>query len=303
MGSMPRPSGSATVRAARLETPWVRRQIGHSSHMKPDHSRGSVRSPAVAGSFYPSDPEELRGSVDDMLAAGAVPETEVEVRFLIVPHAGYVYSGPVAATAYRLLQGVARSPGMVVIGPSHFVAFPGMATPGVEGLATPLGIVSADTELTATAEAHPVVAPNQAAHSREHSVEVQLPFLQVVRDQLTVLSLLTGIVEPETVAAVLGDLIENEGGVAVISSDLSHYLDYDSARVRDTRTARAIVARRPHDLARGDACGLVGVQAALLVARERGWECSLLDLRSSGDTAGDRNSVVGYGSFVIGPAR
>ena len=271
--------------------------------MKQDHSRGSVRSPAVAGSFYPSDSEELRASVDEMLAAATLAETEIRGKFLIVPHAGYRYSGPVAATAYRFLAAMPPSRRVVVVGPSHFLAFHGLATPGTEYLATPLGVVAADVELTAMAEAHPAVVPNRVAHAREHSIEVQLPFLQVVLGEFFVLSLLTGAVEPETVAVLLDELIENEGVVAVISSDLSHYLDYEAARVRDTRSARAIVALRPDDLAWGDACGLTGVQAALLVAGDRGWGCSLVDLRSSGDTAGDRNSVVGYGSFVIGPAR
>lgn len=271
--------------------------------MRLDHFRGSVRSPAVAGSFYPSDSGELRASVHEMLEAATVPEAQIKGRLLIVPHAGYRYSGPIAATAYRFLQTPARPRRVVVLGPSHFVVFPGLATPGTEYLSTPLGIVAADAELTATAGALPTVAPNRVAHAREHSVEVQLPFLQVVLGEFSVLSLLTGTVEPETVAGLLDALIEDEDVLAVISSDLSHYLEYDAARTHDVQTARAIVALRPQDLAWGDACGLTGVQAALLVAGRRGWECSLLDLRSSGDTAGDRASVVGYGSFVIGPGR
>ncbi|MDH3260563.1 MAG: AmmeMemoRadiSam system protein B [Acidimicrobiia bacterium] len=271
--------------------------------MKPGRLQSSIRSPAVAGTFYPSDPEELRLSVDGMLAAATVPETAVTARILIVPHAGYVYSGPVAATAYRLMQTAACPRRLVVVGPSHFVAFTGLATPGVEGLATPLGVVPVDAELTAIAESRAAAAPNRAAHVREHSVEVQLPFLQEVLGQFAVLALLTGAVEPETVAEVLGELMKAEGVVAVISSDLSHYLDYNAALAQDARTARAIVALHPDDLGRDDACGLVGVQAVLQLARKEGWKCSLLDLRSSGDTAGGRDAVVGYGSFVIGPAR
>lgn len=276
---------------------------GRRSQMKPDHPHGSLRAPAVAGSFYPSDSEVLRSSVDGMLAAAIGPEPEVGVRVLIVPHAGYVFSGPVAANAYRLMQTKVRPRRLVVIGPAHFVAFAGLATPGVEGLATPLGVVPVDAELTAIAEEHTAVAPYRWAHAREHSIEVQLPFLQVVLDRFAVLALLAGAIDPKTVADVLGELMNVEGVVALISSDLSHYLDYDGARAQDARTARAIVARRPDELARGDTCGLVGVQAALLLARQEGWECSLLDLRSSGDTAGGRDAVVGYGSFVLGPAR
>jgi hypothetical protein len=166
-----------------------------------------------------------------------------------------------------------------------------------------MGVVAVDAGLTAIAGSHAAVAPNTAAHAPEHSIEVQLPFLQAEIEQFTLLALLTGNTQPEAVAEVLGDLIRSEGVLVVISSDLSHYLGYDAARMHDERTARAIVAGRPNDLGGGDACGLIGVQAALLVARREGWKCSLLDLRSSGDTAGGRDTVVGYGSFVMGPTR
>ena len=271
--------------------------------MEANRSRRLVRSPAVAGTFYPADPERLRMSLDGMLASARVPETGAGVRALIVPHAGYAFSGPVAATAYRLLQTRDRPDSLVVVGPSHFVGFPGMATAGVEGFATPLGVVPVDARLTATAEGHAAVAPNRIAHAGEHSVEVQLPFLQVLFDQVPVLALLTGVVEPATVADTLLALMEADGVVAIISSDLSHYLDYDTGRLQDAGTARAIAGLQPDELGRDDACGLTGVQAALLVAGRMGWKCSLLDLRSSGDTAGGRDRVVGYGSFVIGPAR
>lgn len=258
-----------------------------------------TRPPAVAGSFYPSDREVLRAAVGSMLAAASFGDPGVEPRLFIVPHAGYVYSGPVAATAYRLLDPGTRR--LVVIGPSHFVGFDGLATPETEGLSTPLGIVPVDVRLTATVESYESVAPDRAAHAREHSIEVQLPFLQVLLEEFTVLALLTGSVPAETVAEVLGDLIGSEGLTALISSDLSHYLDYETARERDERTVRAILAKRPDELKPGDACGLVGLQAALILAEQEGWGCSLLDLRSSGDTAGGRDSVVGYGSFAIGP--
>lgn len=268
-----------------------------------NRSHRSIRTPAVAGSFYPADPERLRVSLEALLAAAQVHETRIGVRALIVPHAGYAFSGPVAATAYRLLQNQERPGRLVLVGPSHFVGFPGMATAGAEGFATPLGVVPVDAELTSTAENQAAVAPNASAHAREHSVEVQLPFLQVLFGQIPVLALLTGIVAPATVADTLRALTEADGVVVIISSDLSHYLDYDTARLRDVRTARAIVDLQPDQLGRDDACGLTGVQAALLLALQQGWTCSMLDLRSSGDIAGGRDGVVGYGSFVIGPAR
>lgn len=271
--------------------------------MTSDHSLRSIRPPAVAGSFYPSDPGVLRASVDRMLAAADLRAPDVVVRLLIVPHAGYVYSGPVAATAYRLLPTVDRKDRVVVLGPSHFVGLAGLATPGVDGFATPMGVVPVDAGLSAIAESRAAVASNPAPHAPEHSIEVQLPFLQAVLQQFALLALLTGKTQPETVAEVLGDLTEQDDVLVIISSDLSHYLGYEAARRRDGRTARAIVAGRPDHLGEGDACGLIGVQAALLLARRHGWECSQLDLRSSGDTAGGRDTVVGYGAFVIGPTR
>jgi AmmeMemoRadiSam system protein B len=209
----------------------------------------------------------------------------------------------VAATAYRLFEATDSSGRVVAIGPSHFFEFSGMATPNADRLATPLGMVPVDDDLRVVAESHAGVAPNRAAHAREHSLEVQLPFLQVAAGECAVLPLLTGRVEPATVADVLRSTLADGAVVGVISSDLSHYLDYESAQDRDQRTARTIEQRQPDRLSWGDACGLVGIQGALLLAQREGWECALLDLRSSGDTAGDRHRVVGYGSFVIGPNR
>ncbi|GMQ94144.1 MAG: AmmeMemoRadiSam system protein B [Acidimicrobiia bacterium] len=271
---------------------------------RPDNVVGmaTIRPAAVAGEFYPADPRELRACVKRRLSAE--PSTEISIRptMLIVPHAGYVYSGPIAAYAYRLLKattGLARR--VVLLGPSHFAVFAGLATPGAEALATPLGLVPVDRELTSTAEAFAVVAPGPAAHAREHSLEVQLPFLQVALGEFTTLALVTGDVAPEAVAEVLDQAIDAPGVIGVISSDLSHYLDYDTARRRDARTAEAITGLRPEDLARDDACGRIAVQAALLLAKRRGWSCRLLALGNSGDTAGSLDRVVGYGAFAVGP--
>lgn len=263
-----------------------------------------VRPAAVAGAFYPADPHQLRTFVEDLLAAEAVPEIGIRPTMFIVPHAGYVYSGPVAAAAYRLLEATAgASQRVVLVGPSHFVKFTGVATPGVDALATPLGMVPVDRELTAAAERLDVVVPAPAAHIREHSIEVQLPFLQVALGEFTTLALVTGDVVPEAVAEVLDQTISAPDVVGVISSDLSHYLDYDTARRRDAGTAAAITELRPRDLAGDDACGRTAVQAALLVARRRGWHCLRLAQGNSGDTAGSPDRVVGYGAFALGPAR
>jgi AmmeMemoRadiSam system protein B len=259
----------------------------------------NVRPAAAAGLFYPSDPAELRSAVADLLAAAPRREIDVEPQLLIVPHAGYVYSGPVAAQAYRLIPpGAGR---VAVLGPSHFVRFTGLATPGVDGVATPLGPVAVDEELTRRAARHEMVIAHPAAHRREHSLEVQLPFLQMALDEFSAVLLATGDMEAEQVADVLDDLLR-PGVVGIISSDLSHYLDYDTARRRDARTAKAIEELRPDGIGYQDACGRIAVQAALTVARRRHWRCRRLALLNSGDTAGSRDRVVGYGAFAIGPA-
>ncbi len=262
----------------------------------------TVRPAAVAGSFYPADPDELRSSIEHLLTARPITEIDLDPEMVIVPHAGHVYSAAIAASAYRVLGAVEHPPQRILlIGPSHFARFVGMATPGVDALATPLGLVPVDRELTAAAEAFTSVTPLPAAHGREHSLEVQLPFLQVVLGEFAVLPLLTGDVTGESVAAVLDTLVDTPGVFSVVSSDLSHYLDYHTARRKDSATAGAITALRPEDVGADDACGRIAVQAALLVARKRGWGCRLLDLASSGDTAGSRDRVVGYGAFALGP--
>lgn len=261
----------------------------------------TVRATAVAGVFYPADSHELRTYVEDLLTTEPLPEIGIRPAILIVPHAGYVYSGPFAASAYRLLGATPDPPRRVVlVGPSHFMRFTGVATPGVDALATPLGTVRVDRELTATAEMLDVVVPIPAAHAREHSLEVQLPFLQVALGEFSTLALATGDVASEHVADVLDQTIGPDV-IGVVSSDLSHYLDDNTARLRDAGTAEAITRLRPQDLTWDDACGRVAVQGALLVARRRGWNCRLLALGNSADTAGSPDRVVGYGAFVLGP--
>lgn len=263
---------------------------------------GTIRRAAVAGAFYPANPHRLREDVGCLLAAESRMEVEVSPRLVIVPHAGYIYSGLIAAAAYRVLAAVQPPPHRVVIlGPSHFVRFTGLAAPGVDALQTPLGVVQVDAALAALADEHLVVVAEPAAHAREHSLEVQLPILQVALGEFTALPLATGEVTAEAAAEVLDDLVEASGVLAVVSSDLSHYLDDTTARRRDAATARAIVELRAEDLKEDDACGRTAVQAALLVARKRGWKCQQLALGNSGDTAGPADRVVGYGAFALGP--
>jgi len=253
----------------------------------------------VAGAFYPADPARLRAEVAALLAAAASPAAPPPAA-LIVPHAGYAYSGPVAATAFALLSctrpDVRR---VVMVGPSHFAWFDGLALPGARALATPLGEVPVDGEAEARARRYPGVEVSPLAHAREHSLEVQLPFLQLALAGPGVVALLCGQVAAEQAAPVVEEFLGEEGTLVLVSSDLSHYLSHAEARRTDEATAAAIERLDPGGLDHDSACGLVGVQALLLADRRRGLAATRLDLRNSGDTAGDRRQVVGYGAFAF----
>lgn len=245
--------------------------------------------PIVAGTFYPADPDRLRSDVEAMIAA-ADPRSAGEVRGLIVPHAGYVYSGPIAATAYALLD-PASFERVVLIGPSHFVRFEGLATLGAGRWSVPLGDVAVER-----ADAVPTIP---GPFRSEHSLEVQLPFLLATLGPVSVAPLLTGDIDPADAADTLEGIV-GEGTLLVVSTDLSHYLGYEAAKRIDAETADAIVALEPTRLGWDSACGRTGLQAAMILADRRGWRVRLLDLRNSGDTAGDRSRVVGYGAFAMG---
>ncbi|MFQ5554740.1 MAG: AmmeMemoRadiSam system protein B, partial [Acidimicrobiia bacterium] len=208
-----------------------------------------VRSPSHAGSFYPADAADLRRTVDEMLDWEEAPTVDVAPAIVVAPHAGYVYSGPVAAAAYRVLAAVSPRPRrFVLFGPSHFLRFRGLATPSEDVFATPLGRVAVDAELRDLVEANPAATRYDAAHHREHSLEVQLPFLQVVGGEVTMLPVLTGDIDSAEAAEVLDETLGSGEVFGVVSSDLSHYLDYETAAGRDRDTARAIVELRPQDL-------------------------------------------------------
>jgi hypothetical protein len=249
-----------------------------------------VRPAAVAGAFYPADARELAGVVDRLLA-GITPRLDDGVKALVVPHAGYIYSGPIAASAYGRLVGrpIER---VVLLGPSHFVRVEGAVLPGVDALATPLG--------TIPVEAPPGLPSSAKAHAREHSLEVQLPFLQRALGTFRIVPLAVGDAAPATIAAILDELWGGDETLIVISTDLSHYLPYASARDVDARTASAIVRLDPEAIGDDQACGAVPLRGFLLAARRRGLTARQLDLRSSGDTAGDKGRVVGYGAFEVG---
>ncbi len=256
-----------------------------------------VRRPAVAGRFYPGDAGTLARQVASLL--GAVPETTGPPKALIVPHAGYVYSGPVAASGYALLGGSRGAfERVLLLGPSHHVPLRCMAVPSVDAFETPLGRVPLDRELIARLAAMEHVREWDAPHDMDHALEVQLPFLQA---QLGAFSLVPVAVGP-CAAGRVADVIEAAWGgpetLVVVSTDMSHFHGYADAQAIDRGTTEAIL-RRDTAITGDQACGCHAVNGLMETARRRGLEVELLDLRNSGDTAGDRSRVVGYASFAV----
>lgn len=257
-----------------------------------------VRPPAVAGRFYPADADELRDLVDRLLGGVRARPRPVLPAALVAPHAGYRYSGAVAATAYAQLP--AAVPRVVLLGPAHRWPLDGMAVPAVDALATPLGTVAVDDDARTAATAVPGVAVDDRPHDGEHSLETQLPFLQrVLGPEIAVLPVLVGRTEPGSVSALLTALLGVDGALAVVSTDLSHHLDERSAHARDRRTAEAVVARDAGALGPDDACGHHPLRGLLHHAAERGWTVDLLGLATSADSGAGRDRVVGYGAFVL----
>lgn len=261
-----------------------------------------VRPPAVAGLFYPDDPRELAATVDGLLAgAGPASDAVAPPVAIVAPHAGYVYSGPVAASAYAPLapwrEHVSR---VYLIGPAHRVAIRGLALSSADAFATPLGDVAVDREAVDALLAHPVATIDDRAHAPEHCLEVQLPFLQrTLGDGWTLVPMLAAGLEPGALADVMSAGWGDPGVLWVVSTDLSHDHDLATARQLDRATAAAIVDRAWERIERDDACGAVPLRGALELARRRRERVEQLDLRTSGDTAGDHRRVVGYGSFAI----
>jgi len=249
----------------------------------------TVREPAVAGMFYPSDPDELRMQIDGFLAEAKRQEGPPP-KAIIVPHAGTIYSGPIAASAYAqiLPAGIER---VVLLGPSHHVFLHGLATSSAELWRTPLG----DVPLERPRE----LPANDAAHELEHSLELQLPFLQTVLSEFKLIPLVVGDATKEEVADVLDALWGGSETLIVISSDLSHYESYERACKKDQITSHAIVNLESRGLEPDHACGLIPIAGLLRLAKQKGLRAERLDVRNSGDTAGPKDQVVGYGAFAF----
>lgn len=263
-------------------------------------AKGDIRKPAVAGMFYPDDPAQLRADVDALLADAAACGVHPPPKAIIVPHAGYMYSGPVAATAYASLRGVSKQVTRVVLlGPAHRVYVDGIAVTSARAYETPLGEIPVDQDAVRSLLDLPQVRIFDAAHVPEHSLEVQLPFLQRVLGRFSLVPLVVGEASAGEIGEVIDRLWGDDETLIVVSSDLSHYLPYEAARAADTKTAQLVTEMRYAELESDQACGVYPVTGLLAVAPKYGLRAELVDLRNSGDTAGAKNKVVGYGSFLF----
>lgn len=264
----------------------------------------SVRPPAVAGAFYPDDRDELGGMVRGFLDTAKNIKTDGALRALVEPHAGYVYSGPVAAYGYKALAAAREKiTRIILLGPSHYAPFFGACEAGYDAWETPLGIVKAESlREKLKGRAKELVGVLPGAHAPEHCLEVQLPFLQsVMKTDFVIYPLLCGEVNPEALAdAILDSGILDEKALVIASSDLSHYLPYDIAIGRDriaNETVPALDIKKFQ--AAGDACGKLPILTLMHIAKKKGWKGKFLDYRNSGDTAGPKTEVVGYGCYAF----
>ncbi|HZP10388.1 AmmeMemoRadiSam system protein B [Methyloceanibacter sp.] len=261
-----------------------------------------ARPPAVAGSFYPGEPHALENMVGALL--GEVHASgKGDLLGLIAPHAGYMYSGPVAASAFAEIAGARRSFARVLlVGPPHYVPVGGIAASSAASFATPLGDIAVDEEAVASLIHAGLVSFDDRAHAPEHSLEVELPFLQGVLGGFTLIPLLVGDAAPQQVADVIRAVMDRRT-LLVVSTDLSHYLSDREAEARDLATASTIERLDYATLGPYDACGYAALNGALCAAQQNGWRVARLDLRNSGRTSGDLSRVVGYGAWAFSAPR
>jgi len=258
----------------------------------------TIRTPAVAGQFYSGNARELNATVATLLDEAQENETPAP-KALIVPHAGYIYSGPVAANAYaRLRPHRDQYQRVILLGPCHRTPVRGIALCSADVYRMPMGDVPLDKPAI-TGLQIPGVTVYDESHKYEHSLEVHLPFLQAVLGDFSVVPIIVGDAKPELVARVIEALWGGPETLIVVSSDLSHYLNYDDARAIDAVTCQAIEDLDAESIEHGMACGATPVSGLLITARRRGMTVTTLDLRNSGDTAGDRDQVVGYGAWMF----
>ncbi len=260
----------------------------------------AIRPPAVAGMFYPNDESALQTLVNSFLKAIPPSNNNEAPKAIIAPHAGYIYSGAIAANVYAQLQPVSqRIKQVMLLGPSHREPLQGLATSSATYFSTPLGNVALNKTLIEKVQQFSQVTLFDKAHAAEHSLEVQLPFLQTIFNDFKLVPLVVGNATSLQVCEILNSLWEEKETLIVVSSDLSHYLDYETACQMDKRTSQAIEDLNPKDIHYEHACGCNPINGLLSLAKQKGWQAKTIDLRNSGDTAGSKDRVVGYGAYVF----
>jgi len=260
-----------------------------------------IRKPAVAGAFYPGDKGSLEGMINEMVEAAADVSLKGDVKAIIVPHAGYVYSGVVAAAGFKLLKNLdaKKKWKVLLLGPSHFVGFYGVAAPEVQGWETPLGVVSVKNILDEIGDSQ-IIQPREDVFAQEHSLEVEVPFLQTVMNNWILYPLCLGEVNSQELAGELKDFAAADDVVIVVSSDLSHYYSYDEATVLDDNANKFIPINSIAEVEdRVEACGIKGILTLMHLSDILSLKGHFVDYRNSGDTAGDKSRVVGYGCYAF----
>lgn len=257
-----------------------------------------IRKPAVAGSFYPANAKQLQAIVNSLLLDAKTGDRVPKA--IIAPHAGYIYSGAVAASAYaRLIPSANAIDKVVLLGPSHRVAFRGLAVSRCQAYSTPLGDIELDTTAIESLLSFPFVDYLDEAHAQEHSLEVHLPFLQTVLRSFKLTPIVVGDASPEQVCQVLEKLWDGDATLIVISSDLSHFHDYPTAQHLDHGTSHLIETLAYNRINGEHACGKAPINGLLKLLADKSLKIKTIDLRNSGDTAGDKRRVVGYGAYVV----
>ncbi len=263
-----------------------------------------TREPAVAGTFYPAEKERLAHLVERFLDRAREVEVPGGLKGVIVPHAGYVFSGPVAATGFKLVQKQhLKNPIVILTGASHQAFFEGLVFPEYTAFETPLGKIQVEESAREILKKYPEVVISDIPHKFEHSLEVELPFLQKVISSFTIVPLLFGEGDYHRAGEILVELYNQLPSdrqlFLVVSTDLSHYQTYLAAKELDSQTCRAIVSLQPERIPLEGACGRRALQAILVLAQKAGWKIQLLDCRNSGDITGNKIQVVGYAAFAI----
>lgn len=259
-----------------------------------------TKHPNVAGLFYPEKTEELQNVVNELLNQANPNSQKFHPKAIISPHAGYIYSGPIAASVYKTLLPIKdKIKKVVLLGPAHRVGFFGIAIPSYTQFTTPLGNIDLDQSTINKLTKLPSVKIIDRAFDGEHCLEVQLPFLQSILTNFEIVPILVGSAKPIDVANLILNCWGDDETLIVISSDLSHYYDYPTAQILDQKAADAILNLEPEKIADNQACGRLPIKGLLIAAKQKNMHPKLIDLRNSGDTAGDKNRVVGYGAFYF----